>query len=132
MALPFLLAAVFPKAPQGVVYSGKGPVMKTLTICFIAWVLSPSIALAQKLDVKVLHRQDSDQSYEYATYFTGQSAGQAAGATFHVTGAALTLQLPDGRVVVVNCTDKFAEKMRGPVGNHRSCRVPLACLIHES
>jgi hypothetical protein len=43
----------------------------------------------------------------------------------YVRGAKFSLQLPDGRVVVVNCESKFAEHMAGPAGNHRSCRVPL-------
>lgn len=45
--------------------------------------------------------------------------------SFHVRGATLTLQLPDGRVAVVNCTSKFHERFAGPRGNHRDCRVPL-------
>jgi hypothetical protein len=45
--------------------------------------------------------------------------------SFHVNGATFSLQLPDGRVAVVNCESKFAEHFAGPRGNHRSCRVPL-------
>ncbi len=41
-----------------------------------------------------------------------------------VRGATLALRLPDGRVAVVNCESKFAERFAGR-GNHRSCRVPL-------
>ena len=40
-------------------------------------------------------------------------------------GATYSLLLPDGRVVVVNCASKFAERMAGREGNHRSCRMPL-------
>ncbi len=36
----------------------------------------------------------------------------------------MALRLPDGRVAVVNCESKFAERFAGR-GNHRSCRVPL-------
>jgi hypothetical protein len=32
--------------------------------------------------------------------------------------------VPDGRVTVVNCESKFKERMAGPAGNHRSCRMP--------
>ena len=39
--------------------------------------------------------------------------------------ATFTLQLPDGRAVVLNCESKFKERMAGPRGNHRSCRIPL-------
>lgn len=40
-------------------------------------------------------------------------------------GATFTLQLPDGRGAIVNCESKFKERMAGPAGNHRSCRIPL-------
>ena len=49
----------------------------------------------------------------------------AHGGSFSVKGATFALQLPDGRVAVVNCNSKFAERMAGPAGNHRSCRTPL-------
>ena len=45
--------------------------------------------------------------------------------SYQVQGATFPLQLPDGRAAVVNCRSKFAERMAGPSGNHRSCRVPL-------
>jgi len=32
--------------------------------------------------------------------------------------------VPDGRVTVVNCESEFKERMAGPAGNHRSCRMP--------
>jgi len=32
---------------------------------------------------------------------------------------------PDGRAAVVNCEGIFKERMAGPAGNHRSCRIPL-------
>jgi hypothetical protein len=44
---------------------------------------------------------------------------------FQVRGATLALQLPDGRVAVVNCESKFEEHFAGPSGNRRSCRLPL-------
>ena len=45
--------------------------------------------------------------------------------SYHVRGSTFTLQLPDGRIAVVNCEAKFAERFAGPAGNHRSCRQPL-------
>lgn len=42
-----------------------------------------------------------------------------------VKGATFALELTDGRIAVVNCDSKFAERMAGPAGNHRSCRTPL-------
>jgi hypothetical protein len=80
-----------------------------------------SLVSAQKLDVKIINRENNAQSYQYATFFSNT----AAGATFQVSGATLTLQLPDGRVTVVNCSSKFAEHFAGPIGNRRSCHVPL-------
>jgi hypothetical protein len=44
---------------------------------------------------------------------------------FHVRGATFSLRLPDGRIAVVNCESKFAERFAGPRGNRRSCRMPL-------
>src|SRR5579862_422781 len=49
----------------------------------------------------------------------------AVGKSFKVHGATFTLQLPDGRLAIVNCESKFAEHMAGRVGNRRSCRTPL-------
>lgn len=43
--------------------------------------------------------------------------------SYSVTGATLSLRLPDGRVAIVNCASKFQEKM--DYVNRRSCRVPL-------
>jgi hypothetical protein len=45
--------------------------------------------------------------------------------SYSVTGATLSLLLPDGRVAVVNCVSKFAEHFAGAEGNHRSCRTPI-------
>jgi hypothetical protein len=78
-------------------------------------------ALAQKLDVKVIERQDKEDAYDYAAVYNNVAVGQ----TFKVHGATFTLQLPDGRLAIVNCESKFAEHMAGRVGNRRSCRTPL-------
>ncbi len=78
-------------------------------------------SLAQKLNVKIVDRQDKEDQYDYAAVYNNVAVGK----TFKVHGATLTLQLPDGRLAIVNCESKFAEHMAGPAGNHRSCRVPL-------
>jgi hypothetical protein len=78
-------------------------------------------ASAQRLDVKIVDRQDKDGSYDYVGVYNNV----ATGATFHVHGATFTLLLPDGRLAVVNCESKFAEHMAGPAGNRRSCRMPI-------
>lgn len=76
---------------------------------------------AQMLDVKSIDRRDKADDYSYAAVYNNVAVGK----TFTVHGATFTLQLPDGRLVVVNCESKFAEHMAGPVGNRRSCRTPL-------
>jgi len=78
-------------------------------------------ASAQKLDVKIVDRQDKEDDYDYAAVFNSVAVAK----TFKVRGATFTLQLPDGRGAVVNCDSKFAEHMAGRAGNRRSCRVPL-------
>lgn len=112
-------------------------------------------SMAQILNVKIIDRQDNETDYTYVvpSYFSAQSNSNAScfgsesyvncsGTTntngyatpahqvsYHVRGATLTLLLPDGRGVIVNCESKFAERMAGPAGNHRSCRVPLVANI---
>jgi len=74
----------------------------------------------------------SDNSYSVNCSGTGSTSGfttPGALVPFQVRGATLTLLLPDGRGAVVNCESKFAERMAGPRGNHRSCRVPLVQAI---
>ena len=73
--------------------------------------------------VQIINRQSSESQYNYTTV-TGNGT-QIAGGNFSVTGATLTLLLPDGREAVVNCVWKFRENFAGPIGNRRSCRVPL-------
>ena len=80
-----------------------------------------SSVFAQKMEVKVLDHQASEQNYDYA--YANQY--YIAAGTLHLQGATLTLQLPDGRGAVVNCESKFAEHFAGRAGNRRSCRVPL-------
>jgi hypothetical protein len=45
--------------------------------------------------------------------------------SFTVHGATFSLALPDGRMAVVNCESKFAERFAGRQGNRRSCRMPI-------
>src|ERR1700688_4668846 len=78
-------------------------------------------ASAQKLDVKIIDRQDREDEYNYAAVYNNIAVGK----TFRVHGATFTLQLPDGRLAIVNCDSKFAEHMAGRVGNRRSCRTPI-------
>ena len=76
-------------------------------------------ASAQKLNVKIIDRQDKEDQYDYAAVYNNVAVGK----TFKVHGATFTLQLPDGRLAIVNCENKFAEHMAGHAGNRRSCRM---------
>jgi hypothetical protein len=58
-----------------------------------------------------------EDEYDYVAVYNNLAVGQ----TFKVTGATFTLQLPDGRLAVVNCDTKFAEHLAGRVRNRRSC-----------
>jgi hypothetical protein len=115
-------------------------------------VLACSVsALAQKFDVKIIDRRDNETDYTYVVpgHFNCETSsyancngdenavncnGSATSSGFsmpahqvsyHVRGATFSLRLPDGRVAIVNCESKFAERFAGPEGNHRSCRTPL-------
>ena len=78
-------------------------------------------ASAQRLDVKIIARPNKEDAYDYAAVYNNVAVGKS----FKVHGATFTLQLPDGRLAIVNCESKFAEHMAGRVGNRRSCRTPL-------
>lgn len=121
-----------------------------IAVAALVLMLSAS-GLAQKLDVKIVDRQDNETEYNYVvpSHFSSQSNSYANcngtdnnvncnGTTttngsitpthlvsYHVRGATFSLQLPDGRIAVVNCESKFAEHFAGPAGNRRSCRKPL-------
>ncbi len=92
----------------------------TIALAGITLVCAASAA-SQKMDVKIIDRQDKEDQYDYAAIYNNVAVGK----TFKVHGATFTLQLPDGRLAIVNCESKFAEHMAGSVGNRRSCRTPL-------
>ncbi len=104
-----------------------------------------SAACAQKLDATVLYRQNSDNNYAAVVpradgstpegtvdcaadlaneVCSSQSRSPAPGQpALSVTGTTLSLLLPDGRVAVVNCLNKYSSK--GTAINRRSCAMPL-------
>jgi hypothetical protein len=120
-------------------------------IVLTSMLLSASPCAAQTLGVKIVDRQTNDTTYSYvvpgsvwthsnsnANCFAGANTVNCSGSTtttgsvvpprqvsFNVRGATFSLALPDGRVAVVNCESKFAERFAGPAGNRRSCRMPL-------
>jgi len=111
--------------------------MQKLVVVMGVFVAAP--VFAQKLAVKIINRQDSNTNYTYvvpghatANCFAGATTVNCNGTnlpaqqiSYHVSGATFSLQLPDGRVAVVNCESKFAEHFAGHQGNRRSCRTPL-------
>jgi len=114
-------------------------------------VACPASAFAQKFNVTIVDRQDNETDYtytvpgsfsshsnSYANCSVSDTNANCNGSTttngyttpvhqvsYNVRGATFALQLPNGRVVIVNCESKFAEHFAGPAGNHRSCRKPL-------
>lgn len=97
-------------------------IKSTISTTLIALVLCVSAFAKgkERVTVKVTERQDSNLAYSYA--FVNGNTGIAQ--NLNLRGATLTLVLPNGDSVVVNCTSKFQERFAGP-GNVRSCRVPL-------
>jgi len=94
----------------------------TITVAgLILMCMCSASSSAQILNVKIIDRQDREDSYDYAAVYNNVAVGR----TFKVHGATFTLQLPDGRLAIVNCESKFAEHMAGPAGNRRSCRMPV-------
>jgi len=124
-------------------------------ILVIALFAIVSYAQAQHMTVKIIDKRTSETNYSYqipghstsSTYGNANCHANSYGNTttancsgssntntlitaprdvsFNVTGATFALLLPDGRIAVVNCVSKFAERMAGPSGNHRSCRIPI-------
>jgi hypothetical protein len=118
---------------------------------FLLFLTGPVTLFAQKLEVTIVDRQSNETDYTYVVpgHFSSysNSSGNCNGTdsyvncsgstttngygtpahqvSYHVRGATFTLQLPDGRLAVVNCESKFKERMAGSAGNHRSCRQPL-------
>jgi hypothetical protein len=110
--------------------------------------LSSGAAQTGRIAVKIIDRRDSSTPYAFMRpgYSTATSTGTAnctgiAGSvncsgqqtstgtiipgmvgSYQVRGATLALQLPGGRVAIVNCESKY--QMKGDYANRRSCRIP--------
>jgi len=108
------------------------------------------LTAAQKFDVKIIGRQDSASTYGFVVpgysqtntnanancvaypnsvacngSATSTTTGRPAVAgSYQVRGATLALQLPDGRVAVVNCDSK-TNWTEWSMNVHRSCRIPM-------
>jgi hypothetical protein len=109
-----------------------------------------SVHAGQKLSVKIIDRQNNETGYSYVVPGQsntnsnttvncngGNSSANCSGSTnttrvstpaqtlsYNVSGATFTLQLPNGKLAVVNCESKanLTEFTHQP---RRSCRVPL-------
>ncbi len=110
--------------------------MAVLSLAFCAPMVS-----AEKLDATVLYRQNSDSDYNALVpgysgttdcaadlgnpecYETSRSAATPGELSLNVVGTTLSLKLPDGKVAVLNCVNKYSYK--GTALNRRSCGMPL-------
>jgi type 1 fimbria pilin len=113
-----------------------------IAICTFAFCVS-SLS-AQKMDATVLYRQNSDNNYaalvpdragvlpqgtvDCAAEVANEACSTAPAQTgvnppLNVTGTTISLLLPDGKVAVVNCVNKYSPK--GDYIVHRSCAMPL-------
>jgi hypothetical protein len=122
-------------------WTGWGMVLLTLASCAPA-------TTAQKLEATVLYRQDSDVNYfavipgytspavehnstcaldpdpaECSPTHNELLSAQGE-VTYNVVGTTLSLLLPDGRIAVVNCVNKYSAK--GNYVNRRSCGMPMS------
>jgi hypothetical protein len=118
-------SVVTPAAAPTVPVSEVAPTGTQRTVPALANPARQAANSPQRLQVKIIDRQDKEDGYDYAAVYNNVAVGK----TFKVYGATFTLQLPDGRLTIVNCESKFAEHMAGRVGNRRSCRTPLVDTI---
>lgn len=110
---------------------------------------------SESYQVKIIDRQDSASNYSYAVpgYSSSTTSGNAnctawgnsancygnsttSGistpgmvGSYQVKGATLSLELPDGRIAVVNCDAKVNWTEWTNPGMYRSCRIPLVNTI---
>lgn len=100
---------------------------------------------AQKVEASVLYRQDSDNQYIAVVPGYSGPASDITGAclldpdpancpsvnatsengnpNYMLVGTTLSLLLPDGRVALVNCQNRYSSKGNGI--NRRSCGMPM-------
>jgi hypothetical protein len=110
----------------------------------LSLALSVGSAAAQKLNVNILYRQDSDVMYHAVVPgYSGPNADVTGACTldpdpancpdphqalngeplYALVGTTLSLGLPDGRIAVVNCVSRHSAS--GNYINRHSCGVPL-------
>ena len=108
-------------------------------------VFSVPSMFAQKTEATVLYRQDSDNRYfavvpgysgpdaditgacmldpDPANCPAVDSASARGEVNYMLVGTTLSLRLPDGRVALVNCVNRYSAK--GNYVNRRSCGMPM-------
>jgi hypothetical protein len=122
---------------------------RRLFVALATSVLCATTLSAQKMNVKIISRENSDTGYrhvvpaqftsstnETASCYGSSNTVNCSGSStttgystapreisYSVVGATFSLLLPDGRLAVVNCRSKYAP--RGDYINRRSCRMPL-------
>ena len=111
----------------------------------LSLAISAGSALAQKVSVSVLYRQDSDIVYHAVIPgYSGPNADVTGACTldpdpancpdtkqvsdskepmYLLTGTTLSLGMPDGRIALVNCVSRHSAN--GNYINRRSCGMPL-------
>lgn len=117
-----------------------------LGVTALSLAFSIPSAFAQKIDVSILYRQDSDNRYiAIIPGYTGPEEADVTGAcmldpdpancppvestmtngspNYMVVGTTLSLRLPDGRIALVNCQNRYSAK--GTSINRRSCGMPM-------
>lgn len=119
------VVAAAPTVPVSEVAPARTPPTSQRTVTALDNPVRPAASSPQRLQVKIVNRKDKEDGYDYDAAYNNVTVGK----TFKVYGATFTLQLPDGRLTIVNCDSKFAEHMAGRAGNRRSCRTPLVDTI---
>jgi hypothetical protein len=111
----------------------------------LSLAFSAPSALAQKVQANVLYRQDSDNSYiavvpgysgpdaditgacmldpDPANCPAVKASSDTGNPNYMLVGTTLSLLLPDGRVALVNCQNRYSAK--GNSINRRSCGMPM-------
>ena len=121
---------------------------KLVMLVAVAMIVAPaSRAQKKKLSVQIVNRQSSATEYTYTVpgYATSNcnafvygnsasgnciaSAAPASSGSYSVHGATLSLLLPDGRIVVVNCDAKPNWTDWSHPTEYRGCREPMTNTI---
>ena len=123
--------------------------LKYLVTFGVFFSFCAAVSFGQTMSVKIIKRQTGENAYDYTTAghtetavrthvkckegtygehcvkITDRDTEYVPGtqSTYSVTGATLSLLLPDGRVAVVNCASKLNLWSTDP-HPQRSCRIP--------